>query len=80
MPLAPADPASVAVPFRVDKGHASREGATLVSAAAGDPVVVTLKVPALPAVKVVVVAEVMAGAWVTTNEKLWVTDPAGFWP
>ena len=50
----------------------------LVSAAVGDPVVVTLKVPALPAVKVVVVAEVMAGSWPSTSEKVWVVVPTVF--
>ena len=79
MPLTPADPASVAVPLPLSTNVTPPGRApALVSAGAGDPVVVTLKVPALPAVKVVVVAEVMAGAWVTTKEKLWVAVPAEF--
>src|SRR5581483_9429364 len=36
----------------------------------GVPVAVTVKVPALPAVKVVVLALVMAGAWFTVRVKL----------
>ena len=36
------------------------------------PVAVTVKVPAVPTVKVVLAAEVMAGAWSTVRVKDWV--------
>ena len=36
------------------------------------PVAVTVKVPAVPTVKVVELPEVMAGAWSTVRVKLWV--------
>ena len=39
---------------------------------AGYPLVVTVKVPDAPAVKVVVLALVKAGAWPTTSVKAWV--------
>src|ERR1700689_3546770 len=50
----------------------------LLSAAAGEPLVVILKVPALPVVRVAVAALVTAGACCTTSEKLWVAVPAAF--
>ena len=47
------------------------EGRTPVSErpAVGKPVVVTVKLPALPAVKVVLAPEVMAAAWSTVSVK-----------
>ena len=42
-----------------------------VSDGVGDPVVVTVKLPAVPTVNVVLPPLVIAGAWVTVNEKLW---------
>jgi hypothetical protein len=38
----------------------------------GVPVVVTVKLPAVPTVKVVLFALVIAGAWFTVSVKLWV--------
>ena len=38
----------------------------------GEPVAVTVKVPALPTVKVVELALVIAGAWFTVRVKVWV--------
>ena len=38
----------------------------------GEPVVVTLKEPAVPTLKVVLLALVMAGAWFTVSVKLCV--------
>jgi hypothetical protein len=43
------------------------------SEAAGEPAVVTEKVPAEPVVNVVLLALVMAGAWFTVNVKVWLT-------
>ena len=40
----------------------------------GLPVVVTVKVPAVPAVKVAVLALVIAGAWLTVRVKDWVAS------
>jgi hypothetical protein len=37
----------------------------------GDPVVVTVKLPAAPTENVVLAALVIAGAWFTFNVKLW---------
>jgi len=50
------------------------EGRAPVSENVGDgtPEAVTVKVPAVPAVKVVLLALVMAGAWSTVRVKLWV--------
>ncbi len=39
---------------------------------AGYPEVVTVKLPAVPTVKVVEAAEVIAGAWSTVKVKAWV--------
>ena len=44
-------------------------------AAAGKPVVVTVKVPWLPTVKVVLVPEVMAAGWSTVSVKDCVAVP-----
>src|SRR5437879_5686934 len=43
-----------------------------VKVGAGKPVAVTVKEPAVPTVKVVLSALVMAGAWLTVSVKLWV--------
>jgi hypothetical protein len=48
----------------------------LLSEGVGVPVVVTVKLPAVPAVNVVLLALVIAGAWSTVNVKLWVAVPA----
>ena len=45
-----------------------------VSVGVGIPVVVTVKLPAVPTVKVVLVALVIAGAWLTVRVKLWVAE------
>src|SRR5271166_6919571 len=42
------------------------------SVGVGVPVVVTVKLPAVPTVKVVLVALVIAGAWLTVRVKFWV--------
>jgi hypothetical protein len=47
-----------------------------VSDGVGVPVAVTGKLPAVPAVKVVLLALVIAGAWSTVNVKLWLAVPA----
>ena len=44
------------------------------SAGVGKPVVVTVKLPAVPTVKVVLLALVMAGAWLTVRVKVWVAS------
>ena len=41
------------------------------SAGVGQPVVVTVNVPAVPTVNVVEAALVIAGAWSTVSVKLW---------
>ena len=42
------------------------------TAGTGNPVEATVKLPAVPTVRVVVLALVMAGAWSTFKVKLWV--------
>ena len=44
------------------------------SAGVGTPVVVTVKVPGVPTVKVALSALVIAGAWSTVSVKLWVAS------
>jgi hypothetical protein len=44
------------------------------SVGAGTPVAVTVKVPAVLAVKVVLFALVIAGPWFTVNVKFWVAS------
>ena len=44
------------------------------SVGVGKPVVVTVKLPAAPTVKVVLLALVMAGAWLTVRVKVWVAS------
>ncbi len=46
----------------------------LVSAGAGVPVVVTVKLPALPTTNVAVLALVIAGAWLTVSVNAWLAD------
>jgi hypothetical protein len=41
------------------------------SVGVGDPVVVTVKLPAVPTVNVALFALVIAGTWFTVNVKLW---------
>jgi hypothetical protein len=68
-------PASVAVPLPLSVSE-SQEGNDVVvpMAGVGDPVVVTVKDPAVPWVKVAPLAEVMAGAVLTVseNDAVWV--------
>ena len=64
-------PLSVAVPLPLSTNDTPLGRAPLsVSAGVGKPVVVTVKLPAVPTVKVVLLALVMAGAWVTVRVKL----------
>ena len=76
-PFVLAAPVNVAVPLPLST-NVTPVGSVpaLLSAAAGDPLVVTLKVPVLAAVNVAVAALVMVGAWRTTSEKFWVAVPA----
>ena len=57
-------------------GEADAEGSApdFDSAAAGKPLVVTVKVPGLPAVNVEPPTLVIAGAWSTVSVKLWVAS------
>src|SRR5262245_11246034 len=52
--------------------------AVTLTVGAGKPVITTLNEPALPTVKVVAFALVIAGAWLTINVKAWV--PSGSTP
>ena len=77
MPLEPAAgvPASVAVPSPLSmKLTPVGRAPVSESDAVGRPVVVTVKVPALPSVKVVLSAEVMPGATSTVRVKDWVAS------
>jgi hypothetical protein len=67
---APGVPASVAVPLPlfVNVTPAGKHAA-LESVALGNPVVVNVKVPAVPTVKIVALTLVMAGAWLTVSVK-----------
>src|SRR5258706_524 len=42
--------------------------------AAGNPVAVTVKLPAIASVKVVLLTLVMAGGWLTVRVKLWLSS------
>src|SRR5271157_611600 len=66
-------PLSVAVPLPLS-ANVTPLGKVPVSLrlACGKAVVVTVKLPAAPAVKVVLLALVMAGAWLTVRVKVWV--------
>ena len=69
--IAAADPEIVAVPFPLSvKFTPLGNEPVLDKAGAGLPVVVTVKVPAVPAVKVTLVALVMVGAWTRTVFKV----------
>ena len=70
-------PARVAVPLPLStKVTPLGSALALLTVAVGDPVDVTLKVPAFPMVKVLEATLVMAGTcWITT-ERLWVALPA----
>jgi len=65
-------PLKVAVPFPLFT-NVTPLGSVPVSVrvGVGAPVVVTVKLPAVPTVNVVVFALVIAGAWFTFNVKLW---------
>jgi len=67
-------PLSVPVPFPLSLNVKPPGKATppLVRPGAGEPVVVTANVPAVPTVKVVLLALVIAGAWRTVSVKFWV--------
>ena len=59
---------------RIERHAAWAESPVSLSVGVGTPVVVTVKLPAVPTVKVVLVALVIAGAWAaaTVRVKLWV--------
>ena len=63
----------------VHEGDARGQRPVSVSAAVGNPVVVTVNVPACPSVNVVALALVMAGAWLTVSVKLWVASGRRRW-
>jgi hypothetical protein len=68
LPVAAAVPEMVAVPFPLSaKFTPAGKDPVLFRAAVGLPVVVTVKVPADPAVKVTLAALVIAGAWTRTT-------------
>ena len=59
----------------VHERHAAWAASPLsLSVGVGTPVVVTVKLPAVPTVKVVLLALVMAGAWLTVRVKFWVAS------
>ena len=66
-------PESVPVPFRLSVKVTPEGKATppLAMVGAGKPVVVTVKLPSVPTVKVVAFALVIAGAWFTVRVKFW---------
>jgi hypothetical protein len=67
-------PARVPVPLPLSvKVRPPGSAPVSVRAGAGKPVVVTLNEPAVPAVKVTLLALVKAGAWPTVSVKLWAT-------
>src|SRR5262249_4744441 len=70
-------PAKVAVPSALST-KVTPEGSAPVSESIGfgKPVVVTVKVPAVPVVNVVAFALVMVGAWFTVSVKVWVASGA----
>ena len=64
-------PLSVAVPFPLSTKFTPAGSAPVsVSAGTGNPMVVTVKLPSVPVVKVVLPALVIAGAWSTVSVKL----------
>ena len=66
-------PARVAVPFPLSvKITPSGRFPVSLSVGKGEPLVVIRNQPVIPSVKVVMLPEVMARFWVTTNVKLWV--------
>ena len=77
--LAPGIPASVAVPFLLSV-NVTPVGSAPVSdnVELGTPLVVTVKVPVWPVVKVVPAGLVIPGTWLTVRMKAWV--PAGLTP
>ena len=77
-------PLNVAVPFPLSTSVTPDGSATPRPTIddAGNPVVVTVKVPAEPTVKVVAVALVITGAWLTVSVKFWTgeePDPFVAW-
>ena len=65
-------PLSVAVPFPLFvKVTPLGSAPDSVRDGVGDPVVVTVKLPAVPTVNVVLFVLVIAGDWVTVNVKPW---------
>ncbi len=82
MPPVPAAgvPARVAVPSPLSTNVTPVGNAPVsLSAGVGNPVVVTVNVPAVPVVNVVVSALVIAGAWSTVSVKLWVASGSRRW-
>ena len=74
LPAVPAAgvPLSVAVPFPLLTNVTPLGSAPVsVTDGVGVPVVVTVKLPAVPTVNVVLLALVIAGAWFTVRVKLW---------
>ena len=74
-------PLSVPVPSPLSTNVTPPGSATPVRviAATGDAVVVTVNVPATPTLKLVVLALVIVGAWLTVSVKAWgAVDPAVF--
>ena len=73
-------PASVAVPLPLSTKVTPEGSAPVpVSVEFGNPVVVTVNVPAVPVVNVVLAALVIAGAWSTVSVKVWVASGARRW-
>jgi hypothetical protein len=60
------------IPVATVKLTPAGSGPASLSVAAGVPVAVTVKVPAVPTRKVVLLALVIAAAWFTVKVKLWV--------
>ena len=77
---APGVPLSVPVPLPLSTNVTPAGSATppIVRAAAGNPLVVTVKDPSVPTVNVVLAALVIAGAWLTFSVKACV--PSGSTP
>jgi hypothetical protein len=68
-------PARVPVPFPLSTNDTPvGRDPVLVNDGAGEPAVVTVKVPANPVVKVVLLALVIAGAALTVRVKFWVAS------
>jgi hypothetical protein len=75
---APGVPVSVPVPLPLSTNETPAGSATppRASAAAGNPLVVTVNDPSVPTVNVVLAALVIAGAWLTFSVKACVPSAA----